>query len=293
MHNRSFGIPFDLIECLIQRSFSYHTSDVRVATASISLALEDASISKVVVLAHSQGGLILSLVLDRLYTILPSGLFAKLEIYTMGSAANFFHNPLVKHLSSNTIDIPEAARRLSKAATDPPALISTADDDARLAVKSHASPHPEVPNRLIHTIEHYVNRWDLVPRWGVLYHILLGNGTDYSGRVFVHQNASGHLFEPHYLFAMFPLDGLEQIRSGDRSMFLNHTIQLDEKEEGNTEGKWWGIFRAMTAGRYDESNGVDEFEAGRQPSRDRGGPAPTVKDLSRLWRYIGGGTVDG
>lgn len=269
IHNRSFGVPFDLIECLIQRSFAYHTSDVRVATASLTLALEDPAVTKIVVMAHSQGGLILSLVLDRLYSVLPASLFAKLEIYTFGSAANFFHNPLVKHFSARVDQDPEAIRRVAKAATDPPALITIADDDA---IVDAIDARPEIPNQLIHTIEHYVNAWDLVPRWGVLYSILLGTASDYSGRVFVHDHASGHLFEEHYLSTMFPLAGLARIYDDDSEMFLNHKVHLEDRKGGRPR---WGMFRAST-------------EVAERPVN---GTTPTVRQMSRLWRYLGGGTA--
>ena len=266
IHNRSFGLPFDLIECLIQRSFSYHTSDVRVATASLTMALEDPTVTKVVVLAHSQGGLILSLVLDHLYTVLPAGIFTKLEIYTMGSAANFFHNPLIKHFSANVEQSPKGVRSFSKSATAPAALITTAEQDVNIDTDMH---HPEIPNQLIHTIEHYVNGLDLVPRWGVLYSILLGTECDYSGRVFVHEHASGHLFDRHYLSTMFPLSGLQQIYEDDPEMFLNHKVQLEDNGKGTPN---WGMFRALT----------DLTERAVDP------PAPTVRRLSKLWRYMGG-----
>ena len=268
-----------MIECLIQRSFSYHTSDVRVATACLSLALEDPTVKKIVILAHSQGGLILSLVLDRLYAVLPAPLFAKLEIYTMGSAASFFHNPFVKHLSPNNAEVADTVKRLSKSATDPPSLITTAEEDA---MTPQETLKPAIPNQLIHTIEHYVNGRDMVPRWGVLQHILLGTTIDYSGRVFVHQRASGHFFKEHYLDVMFPLADLQRIKDGDPHIFLNHRVHMENREFDGPKSKWWGIFRAYT----DEIPGNDSHGAGpsRVPEQNL-----SVRDLSKLWRYMGGG----
>ena len=78
IHNRSYGLLGDLAECLIQRSFAYQTEDVRVAEAYLKDQLEDDSIDKVVVIAHSQGGIQLALALDRLYTLVPAGMFGKL-----------------------------------------------------------------------------------------------------------------------------------------------------------------------------------------------------------------------
>ena len=67
----SAGLFFDLIECLIQRDFGYNTNDVRVAYKKIKPALLDPSITKVVVVAHSQGGIVLSMALDNLLADLP------------------------------------------------------------------------------------------------------------------------------------------------------------------------------------------------------------------------------
>ena len=60
-----------MIECLIQRDFGYNTKDIRVAYTNIKQALLDPSITKVVVIAHSQGGIVLSNALDNLLADLP------------------------------------------------------------------------------------------------------------------------------------------------------------------------------------------------------------------------------
>jgi hypothetical protein len=67
----SLGFFLDVIECLIQRNFGYNTTDIRVAYVNIKDALLDPSITKVVIIAHSQGGIILSIALDNLLADLP------------------------------------------------------------------------------------------------------------------------------------------------------------------------------------------------------------------------------
>lgn len=307
VHNQSWGIPGDLIECLIQRSFFYDTQDVRVATAAIQKAIEDDAITKVVILAHSQGGLIVSLVLDHLYVSMPSESFKKLEIYTFGSAASYFHNPLSKAVHSESIS-PVARKTLAKSASDTLALERT----------DLASAQLRIPNRLVPIIEHYVNGRDLVPKWGVLYHILLKKGSDYSGRVFVHERQSGHLFDQHYLSIMFPLDAVDEVKTedategsakkivlkDDKMLFLNHKISLQEKVKGGQ--RWWGIWRASTWGRRTmadksappalttDSSGVTEksLPLSETSNGDAGvGGTASVKDLSKLWRYLDGGVA--
>ncbi len=87
--------------------------------------------------------------------------------------------------------------------------------------------------RYIPTIEHYVNSHDIVPRWGVLYHARRKSEDAYSGTVLVHENATGHLFDQHYLEVMFP----KHFAEDDRTAFLNHVVINDDEQ---------GIGKAMT-----------------------------------------------
>lgn len=56
----------DILECFVQRDFGYPTKDIREAYMGIKAALIDDKIKKVVVIAHSQGGIIISSTLDNL-----------------------------------------------------------------------------------------------------------------------------------------------------------------------------------------------------------------------------------
>ncbi|KAI9708273.1 MAG: hypothetical protein M1828_003091 [Chrysothrix sp. TS-e1954] len=433
IHNRSWGLIGDLIECLIQRSFNYETEDVRVAYECLKSHLEDEGVRKIVVIAHSQGGILISLVLDRLYASMPAALLAKMEVYTFGSAAAHFRNPLLTHptLGQSATPTPSTASTTppssatfpppsnapSNTSRRPPALStningtatpspapqpSSQPNDQARPTSSHSHPppptdlartksatfplpsyplhlplttasldsnhphttshplttlqpsDPRLPTHTLPHIEHYVNSLDLVPRWGVLYHIVLSLGTHYSGSVFVHEGASGHLFDAHYLSTMFPLSKLDAIRRGGHDsdaagagaagpygyggkLFLNHTVQLSsttrhdrskiqqleaEEEAGNSDdspevivrrkertmekaarleksGKVW---RARTWGRggsFEEFGGEGEEGGDGEVGGDAGtggagerhakGPVFTVKELSRLWRYMDGG----
>lgn len=84
IHNRTYGVVFDLMECLVQRCFSYSTEDTRIIYQHLKSVLQDQRITRVVCIAHSQGGIILSTALDSLFADVPSGAFDKLEIYTFG-----------------------------------------------------------------------------------------------------------------------------------------------------------------------------------------------------------------
>ncbi|OQE14730.1 hypothetical protein PENSTE_c033G02450 [Penicillium steckii] len=93
IHNRTAGLVFDLIECLIQRCFSYATGDIRSAYVLLKKQLLSPDCEKVVIILHSQGGIEGSMVIDWLLDELPQDLLRKLEVYTFGNAANHFNNP--------------------------------------------------------------------------------------------------------------------------------------------------------------------------------------------------------
>lgn len=93
IHNRTDGIIFDVIECLIQRNFNYATNDIRMAYQIIRRKLYSAKYNKVVFILHSQGGIEGGMVLDWLLQDVPQNLMEKLEVYTFGSAANHCNNP--------------------------------------------------------------------------------------------------------------------------------------------------------------------------------------------------------
>lgn len=48
IHNRTYGLIFDLVECIIQRDFSYITDDIRVAYNHLKETLLDPSVRRVV-----------------------------------------------------------------------------------------------------------------------------------------------------------------------------------------------------------------------------------------------------
>ncbi|KAL8957343.1 MAG: hypothetical protein Q9193_005357 [Seirophora villosa] len=93
IHNQSYGLISDLLECLVQRCLSYSTEDVRVTCEVLRGYLVDEEVKKVVLVTHSQGGIIVSMVVNYLLAELSGEMMGKLEIYTFGSAAAQFNNP--------------------------------------------------------------------------------------------------------------------------------------------------------------------------------------------------------
>lgn len=93
INNRTYGFMGDIMECVIQRSFGFRTAETRIAVPILREYLQDPAIHRVVFIAHSQGGLIASHILEDLYTDLSKDDLQKLEVYTFGSAALQFKNP--------------------------------------------------------------------------------------------------------------------------------------------------------------------------------------------------------
>jgi hypothetical protein len=103
--NKSLGLFADLLECVVQRDVLYATESVRFGYMETRKKLEDEKIEKVVLICHSQGGIIASLILDQLMTDLPGDLMKKLEVYTFGNAANHFSNPTLKVSLGSAINV--------------------------------------------------------------------------------------------------------------------------------------------------------------------------------------------
>lgn len=333
IHNQTSGIIFDVVECLIQRSFGYATTDVRIAYRTVKEHLYDQRYSKVVFILHSQGGIEGGLVLDWLLQELPQDLLAKLEVYTFGCAANHFNNPHrhelsqkaeQKHLSIATtttttvtkepmtdspVDLRSAAP--SRTATDPaepsasggerpPTPSSIGDTDGRQTSYSTA-------DRAIGHIEHYAHTTDFVALWGVLHFVTNARASPemprFIGRVFARTSSrGGHQFCQHYLDGMFPL-----ARDGDGA-FTGCADRNDFMDSIVAEGRE-GADRSDVRENFETSWELIQL-AGRQGSRvktevavhgsfhegklDRDGDGKIrVKDLSRLWLYRNGASPPG
>ncbi|RPA96473.1 hypothetical protein L873DRAFT_1845397 [Choiromyces venosus 120613-1] len=286
IHNRTYGTVFDLVECLVQRCFSYATKDTRVLYDHLKSVLLDNNIRKCVVIAHSQGGIILSTALDSLFADVPSGAFEKMEIYTFGCAANHFNNPIRFVPSSFQQQTPLT--------------------------------NPQAPEeRLIKHIEHYCNEHDFVARFGALHFAKDKLSNRFVGKVFENKGHGGHLLNQHYLDLMF---------AGDSSDFLDMVVEVEEdkaaaraqvasnertQEEPRAARTWPP---ARTDFRMASVEVPGDLEQIRTLGRSIAVPAPgtgwdfstaarvrasaemqrgrTVRELSRFWRYKDGKSPD-
>lgn len=285
--NNRRGIIFDVIQCLIQRSFCYDTSDIRECYVLIKKALYAPGIRKVVVILHSQGGIEGGMILDWLLNEVPHDLLKQLEVYTFGNAANHFNNPYRDHVSSIAA---------SKSALYQRDKLTTA------------------PMRAIAHIEHYTNSEDFVSQWAVLNFTRkvpkVRFENRFMGRVF-ERPGKGHQFNQHYLDNMFPLDlrhcvvrepedgdfmDMEVVMGGDvRSMGARERIDQSLCATGANLGEKAKVLNdspisARVETREDgfwlkAKSWVGELKMINEDTK-----WVKVRHLSRLWAYRNGGS---
>ena len=213
------------------------------------------------------------------------------EIYTFGSAASHFNNPLVSF---------------------------------PIGFQDHqASSEGAKSMRCIPHIEHYCNEYDMVSRWGALHSISQVLDNRYSGTVLVRVGATGHMFNQHYLAAMFPLpstspssalaNSREQQTNGAKHPFLDKIVKVDIKlafAREDTAMKKMGLMRRESTnsilelgdGEYISADAVlnGDLPGGREEATNikiikdnvaaegKATKGKAVRQLSRLWRYEGG-----
>lgn len=309
IHNKTSGILFDVIECIIQRTWTYATEDVRVCYREVKEKLYDPRYTRVVLILHSQGGIIGAMVIDWLLQELPQNLMAKLEVYTFGNAANHFNNPY-RHVQSQS-----AASHAAKCTTDaaqprlddqppPPPTPGEADTGSTTA-------RPALSDRVIGYIEHYAHTTDFVALWGVLHFATSALSAHslprFIGRVFTHATPrGGHQLVQHYLDTMFPLVhdgetgglacdpvtgrflGVDESNSfmESRVTVVGEPELLAEKEKEDGRGNGVG-----PAEQKDTSKCLTTENHAATPAKAHG-KTFQVKELSRLWLYRNGRSPD-
>lgn len=305
IHNPTSGIIFDLIECLVQRNFSYATSDVRNVYRVLKDVLYDPGKSKVVLILHSQGGIEGGLVIDWLLQELPQDLLSKLEVYTFGNAANHFNNPhrhvisqqLIQrypYLAANTIVTETSATSPITPIEEPrrrPLQLSTAMlSSSRTALTGQ--------DRAISHVEHYAHINDFVALLGVLHFVTNTMGSPqiprFVGRLFARSSGNGgHLFNQHYLEGMFPLaqdpKTGEVVGADEQNPFMDEivgfsteNVSMDDSRESLevTVASTWRL-SSNTPEVAVAVHGVDpEFAKKKEEIKAR--------DLCRLWSYRNG-----
>ncbi|KAH7060836.1 hypothetical protein B0J12DRAFT_708539 [Macrophomina phaseolina] len=267
IHNKTNGLIFDLVQCMIERNLNYSTQDIRDAYKLVKEALMDERRKKVVLLLHSQGGIQGSLMIDWLLAELPEDTLRKLEVFTFGNAANHFNNP---HKS-----------------------VAEMKEDERGEGSGAGGSE-----KAIRYIEHYANDEDMVARWGVLHFTRVPNR--FMGRIFT-RKATGHLLNQHYLNYMFPLG--PDNRALDKNEFMETEVDLEGNDDFDREGLAESLCDLLSGDSdsdsdvFEEKASVDDLNSPVLPvnparssvTSSRHLPKhPKVKDFSRLWQYRNG-----
>lgn len=153
------------------------------------------------------------------------------------------------------------------------------------------SLHPFTPirhNGVIPHIEHYVNGDDVVPRWGVLQYVRGNPEAKYTGKVFIRMNASGHMLNQHYLSNMFPLP--EDQPDGEQGQVLGFLDQVVNVDEDTAEAR--RNFIRQRAVQNETGSLISNHSTAESDEGFDSYAGKTVRDLSRLWRYMGGRNPD-
>jgi len=341
VHNKTNGIIFDVLQCLIQRNFTYATQDIRDCYSIIKPYLYDPTLTKIVFILHSQGGIEGGMILDWLLQEVPQDLLAKLEVYTFGNAANHFNNPHLHLLSQKAAlthpTMPATTKTTTSVHYHDSVEQTTAVNTNEVMKSSHQS---SASGKTIRYIEHYAHTSDFVARWGVLHYTINFSLTPVSprfmGRVF-ERPGEGHQFNMHYLDGMFPLkasatkndgiggSGFEGADESEGNEFMNTVLVLGkEGDETKDEREGWEMSylgahgEPLSKGETDVllrdmrpispsafgngngfTNGVENAGVngnGNTGVNDNGNVEVKVtgefrvKDLSRLWLYVNGGS---
>ncbi|KAH8763045.1 hypothetical protein F5883DRAFT_676654 [Diaporthe sp. PMI_573] len=302
----TYGLPFDLLILILQRSF--HTMMPSPMTnaiyAQIRAALLDRGVSRTVVLAHNTGAICTSQILRQLYADVSPDKMSKLEIYTFGAAACDFVTPLGGTAASAVADSKKLAAQQKMHAA---------------GVMESREPH----------IEHFAFVNDPLARMGVLRSVREDMEGRFCGGVFVltcpgSAHHSGEMatrsMAPRpmmsmmdYMSCLFPQQQQEQNNannaSGDMAMgqcsssILDCMMTIDrdtaEKREfaamanqnnSNSSEKrtkrlsWTGL-GATVNGMKGSMDGVVGLEMARMGCRECEGHR--ARDVSRLVRYAG------
>lgn len=306
VHNRTKGIIFDVIECMVQRNFGHATGDIREAYKIIKEKLYNPKYTKVVFILHSQGGIEGGLVLDWLLQELPQDLMSKLEVYTFGNASNHFNNPhrrvdsqrLQKRYSekANSVHAPITEAPLTSSPIATRASTMKMQTNGKGTTPAH---HPPASNRAIAHVEHYAHTTDFVALWGILHFVTNECSSHlmprFIGRVFRRTSSrGGHQFCQHYLNGMFPLardaEG-EFTGCAETNDFMESIVEIAEKgteKDDIREGADinWSLIE-LAGGPSNLGGEVDVHGSFTEAERIKDGKVK-VKDLSRLWQYRNG-----
>jgi hypothetical protein len=235
---------------------------------------------------------------------------SKLEIYTFGSAAAHLSNPClgIDHASAGIFDY-----------TRPDGSIASPVKATLASLGHRVSDH----ERVIPHVEHYALASDIFARCGVLHNTRNVLDNRFCGRVFVLNESNiprpnstitsttggGFMLNEHYLDLLFPTDAhhtfdvLNQVvdvdtETAEKREFTAQGVALPQKSNTRHGGENGSRSQPDSTDVSPKSKnranwetaaamGVNGVRKARVAAKECEGK--TVKQLSRLWRYVQGG----
>ena len=196
LHNATAGLAVDLAQCAIGKQWRRITEPVVKALPVLHAALKRPDKRRVVVIAHSQGTLIMATVLDLLYALTPRpapprGARAAAASAGLGGPAP----PVFVPPSDAPLDLADfAPLTLAELAKLEVYCFAPCANQLRW-YRPPAAGRPPLP-----WLEHFANEGDLVARLGLLAPDAARHGIRIDGRAWLRRGAWGHLLGEHYLY---------------------------------------------------------------------------------------------
>jgi hypothetical protein len=208
IQNSTDSLPLDLLECMVGKQLYRHTEAATKAFPPIYDALKRPDKQRVVVIAHSQGTIIMATVLRMLAAIFSPpaetrGLAALFGIPAAAYAGPEFVYPDQDPWRAEDFE-PLSEEELAK--LELYCFANCANTMKTIHVGADVRPIP--------WIESFGNENDLVARLGMLAPKAVQRGIDIDGPCYVKPNGWGHLLNAHYLSDIHDCQKVSRRRGG-------------------------------------------------------------------------------
>lgn len=195
IQNATSSLWLDLLQCAVGKQWRRITEPALKAMPVIYDALKDKSKERVVVMAHSQGTIIMATVLDLLYQITKREKRLKEETRSARAAAPSYAPPIFVYPDEEPLNLSDFE-------------LLTEQELGKLEVYSFATCANAMswfrpPNKQalpVPWIEHFGNEQDLVARLGMLAPNMERHPIFIDGPRYMQKGAWGHLLNEHYLY---------------------------------------------------------------------------------------------
>jgi len=241
LYNATDGFVVDLVECAVGRTFDAVTEAVVANFPPLAEALCDGSVNRVVLVGHSQGTIISSVMLK----IVQEALLRDPPVPLVGTARPSSERQLARTIVAGTKDAAFRAA-FSALAAHPTELVGKLELYCFANCATSMAPFFALgkPARRAPFIESYGNENDVVARLGVLAAPRGVGGTRIEGERYYVKDAWGHFLNAHYLGPMYEAMGAPAQPHGAPRAYtpfpgnLGQRPRLWEYAHGGTPAAW-------------------------------------------------------